>query len=390
MDSRLDHSPLWTRWVVAAAVFVSACGASVPEWCAADDAEVVLDVEPTRWSVAPALERVWRIDGSAEGQELVLPANVAVSAELQRIAVVDFQLGEVIVVSLDGRWLGRWGRRGPGPGEIGHALAARWTDAETLEVYDPVGSKVVAFDTAGVVIGESRIGAPFTAALGGGVAWINFTSGGSLVTRPAGMVPVSDGRMQVVVLRTDVSGASTDTLVTGHVPAIEPEGWSPFAVPGWPVPHAAVSGSGHVAISGVQPEYHVVIERPDSSDLVVCRTVDPLPSYDEDSADDLDPAIRAALLGAPEPHRRAAVGRVAYDAMGRLWVQRDLPGIFRPEDTVLGREGALFDVYRGEEYLGEIRMPDHVRFIDAVDNLIIGIERSELDEYSLVAYGLPM
>jgi hypothetical protein len=177
-------------------------------------------------------------------------------------------------------------------------------------------------------------------------------------------------------------------VVTAEVPAIEPEGWQPFTAPDWPVPHAAVSGLGHVAISGVQPEYRIVVQRPDSSDLVLCRTVDPLPSTDDDSAGDLAPEIRAALLRAPKPPRPASVGRVAYDEVHRLWVQRNLPGIMRPEDTVLGREGALFDVYAGGNYLGEVRMPDRVRFVGALRDVIIGIERSELDEYSLVAYRL--
>ena len=138
---------------VLLATATSACGPKTPEWCAADGAEVVLDPDPTLWSAPPALDLLWRIDGSAEGQELVLPSSITANERLRRIAVVDFQLGEVIVASLDGEWLGRWGRRGPGPGEIGHALAARWTDTATLEVYDPMGSKVVHFDTTGAVVG---------------------------------------------------------------------------------------------------------------------------------------------------------------------------------------------------------------------------------------------
>lgn len=391
LDGEQDASRIkgGCAWPAAWAAFaLSACSSGVPGWCATEHAEVVLNTEPIRWSLPPALEFLWRIDGTAEGQELVLPANVAVSAELRRIAVVDFELGEVIVVSLDGEWLGRWGRRGRGPGEIGHALAARWTDAQTLDVYDPAGSKFVHFDSAGAVTGESSVGTPFTASLGGGIAWINFASDGSLVTRPAGLAPVSDGMMQVVVLRTNPLDSSTDTLVTAAVPAIEPEGWSPFTAPDWPVPHAAVSGLGHVAISGMQPEYRVLVRRPDSSDLVLCRTIAPLPSAN-DSARDLAPEIRTALLKAPRPPRAAAVGRVAYDEDGRLWVQRNLPVIGRPVDTAIGREGALFDVYSGGSYLGEVRMPDRVRFAGALRDVIIGLERGEFDEYSLVAYRLP-
>ena len=236
-------------------------------------------------------------------------------------------------------------------------------------------------------MGETIIGAPFTAALGGGIAWINFTSDGSLVTRPAGLVPVSEGVMEVVVLRTDASGASTDTLVRASVPAIEPEGWSPFVVPDWPVPHAAVSELGHIAISGTQQEYRVRVQRPDSNDLVICRTVDPQHGSDDPIAD-LDPVIRAALLKAPKPSNPASVGRVAYDEENRLWVQRDRPSLARPEDIVLGREGALFDVYHGTTYLGEVRFPERVRLVAAVREMVIGLERNEMDEYSLVAYRL--
>jgi hypothetical protein len=383
----MNPSQVWAGFAGLLSIGLSACGAGIPDWCATDGAEVVLNPHPAVWSASPALEQLWRIDGSAEGRELVLPSSIAVSEQLRRIAVVDFQLGEVIVASLDGHWLGRWGRRGSGPGEIGHALAARWADAATLEVYDPTGSKVVRFDTSGAVVGETSIGAPFTAALGGGIAWINFTSDGSLVTRPAGLVPVSEGVMEVVVLRTNVFGSKTDTLVSAPVPAIEPEGWMPFVVPDWPVPHAAVSGLGHVAVSGAQQEYRVVVQRPDSNDLVLCRTVAPLPATDE-SMDGLTPEIRAALLRAPKPPSPAAVGRVSYDEENRLWVQRDRPGVMGAEDTVLGREGALFDVYSGSMYLGEVRLPDRVRFVGALRDLIIGLERNDLDEYSLVAYRL--
>jgi hypothetical protein len=367
---------------------LSACGSSIPDWCVAEGSELVLDPEPAAWSAPPTLERLWRIDGSAEGQELVLPSNIAVNEQLHKIAVVDFQLGEVIVASLDGQWLGRWGRRGSGPGEIGHALAARWTEAATLDVYDPAGSKVVSFDTVGAVVGETHIGAPFTAALGGGIAWINFTSDGSLITRPAGLAFVSEGVMEVVILRTRMHGSSTDTLVSAPVPAVKPDGWMPFVVPDWPVPHAAVSGLGHVAISGEQQEYRVQVQRPDSNDLVLCRTVAPLPSSGDPAAD-LEPTIRAALLRAPKPPNPASVGRVTYDEENRLWVQRDRPSLMRAEDTVLGREGALFDVYHGSTYLGAVKLPDRVRFVAALRELIIGLERNDMDEYSLVGYRLP-
>jgi hypothetical protein len=382
-----DFGPPFALAVIVLTV-LSGCGSPVPDWCAGGNAEVVLDARPTRWPAPPALERLWTIDGSAEGQELVLPASIALSRELHRIAVVDFQLGEVVVASLDGHWLGRWGRRGPGPGEIGRAVAARWTEAATLEVYDPTASKLVHFDTAGAVVGESRVDASFTASLGGGVSWISFTSDGSLVTQPVGTARVSEGMMNVLVLRTHVAGSSTDTLVMALVPALEPEGWLPFPAPNWPVPHAAVSGSGHVAVAGVGQEYRVVVQRPDSSDLVLCRSVDPLPAADDDGGEHRAPEIRAALLQAPTPRRPASVGRVTYDDMDRLWVQRDRPGILRPEDTILGREGALFDVYDGGSYLGEVRLPDRVRFVGALRDLVIGLERNDLDEYSIVAYRL--
>jgi hypothetical protein len=372
-------------FLLAIAAACIACGSDAPSWCMVDDAEVVFDPRPT-WSSGVSLERLWQIDGSVEGRELVMPAHFSIDRPAERLAVVDFDLGDVIVAGLDGTWIGRWGRRGQGPGEIGHALAARWTDVGNLEVYDPVGSKLIEFDTGGTFVGEKRLAAPFTAALGGGIAWISFARDGSLLARPVGLSPVSEGMMQVVVLRTDPTGLQTDTVAQTEVAAVEREGWMPFTAPNWPTPHAAVSSKGHVAVSGEQAEYRITVRRRDSTDLVICRPVDARTPSDE--PEDQTQEIRAALRTARKPARPAAVGRVAYDEADRLWVQRDLPHTLRAEDAAIGREGAIFDVYADRDYLGEVQLPDRVRFLGATTDMILGLERGQLDELSLVAFRL--
>src|SRR5690606_15120075 len=96
------------------AMSITACDSSAaPEWCVASDgAELRVADEPVGWSPPPELNAAWRVDGSAPGRELMTPTSVAISDVAGRIAITDLLLREVIVIGLDGEWIGRWGRAG--------------------------------------------------------------------------------------------------------------------------------------------------------------------------------------------------------------------------------------------------------------------------------------
>lgn len=372
-----------------AALALGGCATSAPEWCAAGDAAEVVMV-PARGATEARLEQVWRIDGTADGRELVLPAGAAVSGALGRAAVVDFELGEVMVVGLDGSWLGRWGRRGSGPGEVGHAVAARWNEDDHLEVYDPGNARLLIFDGDGNAVGGHEANAAFTAALGGGVAWISFGAGGTLLARPMDGRATGDGEAEYAVLGGLAAGSGVDTVARASVPAVEVRGWLEVPAPGWPVPHAAVSPDMVMAVAGVGPEYRVEL-RDASGTRVLCRVVEPQPvGADERTPPGADAGaeMRAAVARAPAPSRPAAIGRLAWDDDGRLWVQRDRARAFSIEDGAIGAEGALFDVYQGTELLGEVRLPERVRFLGASGSLVLGVHGDMLDVYSLVGYRL--
>lgn len=359
---------------------------SAPEWCAAGGATEVVMV-PARGATGARLEQVWRIDGAADGRELVLPAGAAVSGALGRAAVVDFQLGEVVVVGLDGSWLGRWGRRGSGPGEVGHAVAARWNEDDHLEVYDPGNARLLIFDGEGNAAGGHEANAAFTAALGGGVAWISFGPGGTLLARPVDGRATVAGEAEYAVLRGLAAGSGVDTVARASVPVVKVSGWMEVPAPGWPVPHAAVSPDMVMAVAGVGPEYRIEL-RDASGTRLLCRAVEPQPVGAEERTppEDEGAEMRAAMARAPAPSHPAVIGRLAWDDDGRLWVQRHRPRVLNIADAAIGAEGALFDVYQGTRLLGEVRLPERVSFLGAAGPLVLGLHRDDLDVYSLVGY----
>jgi hypothetical protein len=383
----------WARSVIfgvglGSVIGALGCGEEFPAWCAVDEDETVVVGHPAEWDAPPALELAWKIDGNAAGHELLLASNATVSEEANRLAIVDFQLGEVIVTTLDGGWVGRWGRRGAGPGEIGHAVAARWVPGPVLQVYDPPNSKFILFDSAGAILGERHVNPRFAAVLGGGVVWLTIGASGSLLAQPVADGPTDSHTVEMVVVRADSAGENVDTVARNSVPVVPVPGWLPIRAPGYAVPFAAEAPDGELAISGMQAEYLVTLQRPDGRRTHICRSVDPQPlnARERTPRESVSPDVLAALATAPRPNPPASVSRLSYDVAGRLWVQRDRPRLMDAADAAVGREGALYDVYRGATYLGEIQIPDRVRLLAATANLLIGLHRDSLDVNSVVAY----
>ncbi len=93
---------------------------------------------------------LWRVGGQREGQELAIPVSAAVSPT-GVLAVPDFRLQEVILIGPDGTWLGPRFRRGPGPEELTYPVAATWSSAGALSVFDLGTPKVITANSAGSV-----------------------------------------------------------------------------------------------------------------------------------------------------------------------------------------------------------------------------------------------
>lgn len=362
------------------------CDAGHPEWCASDPGvSTVVATRPIGWQSPPELELLWRVDGSEPGVELVLPSSVSVSPALDLIAIVDFVLGEVLVLSLQGEWFGRWGARGDGPGEIRSPVAAVWRDRELL-VHDVPNSKLVVFDGTGRVTDEIPVDADVTATLlASGIVWISLASDGTLLVRPG---TTAVGAESVVLTRASVTTSRVDTLLQVPVPMVNVPEMAPIPAPDWALPLAAVSPEGTLALAGEIPQYRIDLHSADAT-IRICRDVPALAATGR--AAETPPSVPVELItaleSAPKPDQPARIGRLQFDAVERLWVQRDRPGGVFTEDETIGREAALFDVYDASgSFLGEVQLPERTRFLGATDDLIITLERNELDVFSVAAY----
>ena len=364
------------------------------EWCEiAGDAAVQVEIIPGQELPAPTAELVpvWRLDALEDGHELVTPSAVAADPLNQRLAIGDFALRDVLVISLDGEWSARWGQRGQGPGELGIVLAARWTADGTLAVYDPMNAKIVhlAEEEDGRVPDEPMdrtFSANMTA-----VGWAYLDPDHRVVAQLAPRM-VNGGTSTFRVLRGGKPEAPVDTLLSVSLPAHESPGHLPIPIPGWALPLAASSGRGDLVLAGDTQEYRFQVLDPGGVPVALfCRpdasvgapvALDTFPEATE------IPGLLEAFHHA-RPDRPAAIGHVRFDGNDRLWIQHEGPSPFGTLDRIVGREGALYDVYdEAFQPWAVVRMPQNVRMLNAIGDLVIGLEKGEFDELSVVAYEL--
>ena len=106
-------------WIAAGCALAVGCESSSPDWCPdlqGIPTETV--TTPTSWKSPPELTEAWAVGGLTEGQEFVMPNAVAIDPNTGHIAVADFRLGNVAVISREGDWLTRLSKPGKGPGEV--------------------------------------------------------------------------------------------------------------------------------------------------------------------------------------------------------------------------------------------------------------------------------
>lgn len=381
---------------------LTGCAAAEPlAWCRAEAAgvEVVASAGEGAWAAAGQSARlvgIWRAGGMNEGEELAYPVGLWASPS-GRIAVADFQLGEVVVLEPDGRWRGAWGRRGSGPGEVSVPVAAAWDRAGRLAVFDVVAPKVVFLEEGEPDAGEIGVAPSFTAPIvaTGQIGWAGVQpTGGTLLQPP--LEPTGDasdpGLRTELLLRLAPGGDAPDTLARALVRTVAEGSYAGWALPGWPRLVAAVGADGSVAVGGEGGEYRIMIHDADGAPVrQLCRKADPLPVTARERGVDAEAprALADAVRNAPLPDSPAAFGRLLWGVHGRLWVQRDRPSPLDNADALYGPPGARWDLFDADgRYLGEVEAPPHARLQAAAGDTVWAFEIGEFDEAWVVAYRL--
>lgn len=362
--------------------------------------ELVASVGPGLWEEGGARAawiELWRAGGTRDGQGLARPVAFAVSVE-GRLAVSDFELGEVAVVEPDGTWGGVWTRRGSGPGELTHPLGAAWTAEGDLLVVDVLGNKVVRLADSESALGEMPVDPSYFGPLvlrgDAPRAWPTSSGALFLATPPFRGEGTAAGT--AYLLRLPAGAVVPDTLVRMRVPMVARGAAERFTRIGAPGLQAALGPGGHVSVNDPHGLYR--IDTYDAEGRLVrrlCRAAPPLPLRPAERGGDasastprqrevLD-AIRAA--GPVEPP--APLGRLFVGGGGRLWVQRDRPSPFEWSEWLYGVPGAAFDVFDAAGgYLGEVRAPAGARLQAAVGDTVYALTFGPLDEPWIVAYRL--
>ncbi len=348
---------------------------------------------PGAWEaggVVPGWRELWRVGGTRDGEELVFPVFPAVSAD-GWLAIPDFALGEVAVVSPEGRWQGNWTPRGDGPGEVRRPIAAAWDAEGRLRAFDLEGSRIVSVRTDGPDGPELPLATSFTgpALASGTLSWAGLAADGTAFLLAE--LPPAEGERAGHAAGADRAGgdgarsAARMGLLRLPPAAAEPETLAvveiaPVLAPEWPLPAPplapAVGGSGWAAVGRRGADAWLEIHGSRGTpELRIC----------------LDRASRSRARwwrsGARLPAR--SIVRVLIGAGGRIWVERSVGGDVTAADALLGIPGGEYDVLGPEgAYLGRVRAPPGARLQAMADDTVWAFETGPLDETWVVAYRL--
>lgn len=388
--------------VPVATVLLLVVGCDRPQdisWCAPPEpgVEVAASSGPGVWEregERRTLVEIWRAGGLNEGQELAYP--VALSAGPSgHVAIPDFQLSEVIVVGPDGTWLGPWGRRGRGPGELATPVAATWSRDGTLAVFDVVASKVL-FMEAGEPAGpDLRVDPSFTAAIvaSGQLPWAGVQPNGGVLVQPTPEAVTGSpdsGARAALLLRLAPRASTPDTLVRATIRTLSDGRFAGWSLPAWPRLIAAIGTDGAIAVNAAEAEYRVtVLDGAGDPVRVICRQAPAQPVTDGErgTGASAPPELLEAMRAAPLPDSAQSFGRLFWGAHGRLWVQRDRSSPLENAEAFFGVPGALYDLFDEEgRYLGEFSAPAGVILQSAAGDTVWGLEFGEFDEAWVVAY----
>lgn len=384
-----------------------AAGAPAVAWCEADPygAEVALTPadDEGAWAEqgvgSPNFVELWRAGGLNEGEELAFPLNASVSMD-GRLAIADWQLGNLTIVERDGRWIGDWAPRGQGPGELARPAAALWiAESDTVVVFDIDNGRVVFLSDGRPVRPHVLVDPGFLAPIliSGEVGWVGVTPVGGVLIAPVPTAPADSETADAaaVILLQRAQESEVDTLVTVAAPTMRARPpYGTARAPGWPLPLAALGGDGSIAVGGMDGRYRI-LRLEDSGDTtgVICRDTGALPFSERerhaDGDDDYVDALEEAIAAVPRPDSLAQFGRLFLSAEGNLWVQRERPSALRFGESYHGVPGAVYDVFDPDgRYQGEVRAPENARLQAALGDTVWAYEIGELDETWVVAYEL--
>ena len=336
---------------------------------------------------------LWRVGGQREGQELAIPVSAAVSPT-GVLAVPDFRLQEVILIGPDGTWLGPRFRRGPGPEELTYPVAATWSSAGALSVFDLGTPKVITANSAGSV---ETIPVPlaFVASVvaSGELLWAGVQPAGTLFLYPGWQRIEVDGApfLQGVILRLQPGASTPDTILKRTFPGLPKGRFSTMPAPGWAHPVAAVGQNGRVAVGGFDESYRILLyDSTGTPDRQICGLGSPIamtgPERGELGGDAIE-GLEAAIREAAQPPEPARYGRLLISADGLLWVQRERPAPVSTAGVLYGAPGALYDVFDSTgRYRHSARLPEHAYLLEALGDTIWTFEIGEYDEVEVVAY----
>lgn len=371
-------------------VIAAGCQAANPNSCGPYWPDIpisVVDIPADPPSIR--LDELWRAGGSADGQEIAEPASISASSK-GAVAVVDFGLAQVSVISSQGEWLGSWGRQGRGPGELTMPVASNWS-ADTLLVFDIDQAKIVRY-VSSVNVGETRVPAEFIApvAVKGSIDFVAIASDGTVLLQQPLVASTSADSSALTILMRQPGAIGADTLVRTIVSHVE---WdrSKIVQPGTAAPVVAVGADGWLAQTASDGSYRIAWGD-ENVQTQLCAPVSPLPvTAEERGAGDPPRGFEeaaAAFAGTQPPAALNGVGRVVVSSAGDLWIDRRRP---RPlsREKLFGSPGGTMDIFGSSgNYLGRAAIPDRVSIQAVSDSVAIGVEFSDLDETTIVAYRL--
>jgi hypothetical protein len=359
--------------------------------CIEEDGVVVLGDLPVEPETVRYSE-LWRIGGSHEDEHLGFPLPAAVSDE-GRVAIADFQLGDLFIVEANGGWYGSIATRGAGPGELNTPVAAVWDATGGLHVFDIGKPAILSFAADLSYAGEVPVRAGTVADIvaGGELGWAGLQPSGALLLQPGYGAAAGGAEVRETLLRYPPASSTPDTLAVTSFPVVSAANAPTTAVPGWPRLSASVGVNGRTVVGGATHAYRfIVIGQAGETELRVCAEQNAAPLTRTERGGDPPQymeALGAAFAAAPPPPRPAAIGRVVAGADGTFWIQRDRRYAFPDDKGLHGVPGGLYDVFSAQgRHIRTLRLPPLARLQGALGDTIWVYEIGEFDDISLVAY----
>jgi hypothetical protein len=339
--------------------------------------------------------------GTAEGEEYYLLGDVrGITADTERIFVLDWQVSTIRVYSQDGTFIRNIGQMGGGPGEFRDPIAIdRNPDDSLLFVRERVGGVIHVFSTDGRFLETRR------AELGGNFSgltkMLRISEAGDPYLFTTLFFPERGSpervRSRYVMLGTGAGGAVFDTL---NVP------WYDFPLRQLPgaglQPRVTVPFSpdknwnmtpSRAMIGGVSDTYSFEIRHYDGRILRIERHTEPVPVEQAEAGwyfETVTERMRQTdpgwvWRGPAIPVHKPAFESFFPDHSGRVWVVRLGPGV-SPNSTEEWRDTYLLDVFEEQtgRYLGEVEVPPGMRFAPEPY-----IRDERLIAYCLDAAGVP-